>query len=83
MLIDVRTPEEWAQMMSRRSNPSAWRVRFATWTWFGTGERNPNFLTEATEGLDTETPCSFCAAAAPVPGAATVAEAAGFGTPTT
>ena len=81
VLIDVRTPEEWTQTGVPTLESIGKRVRFATWTWFGTGERNPNFLAEATEGLDAETPLLFlCRSGARSQGAATVAEAAGFGT---
>ena len=81
VLIDVRTPEEWAQIGVPTLEAIGKRVRFATWTWFGTGEQNPNFLAEATEGLDVETPLLFlCRSGARSQGAATVAEAAGFGT---
>ena len=81
VLIDVRTPEEWTQIGVPTLESIGKRVRFATWTWFGTGERNPNFLAEATEGLDAETPLLFlCRSGARSQEAATVAEAAGFGT---
>ena len=39
---DVRTPEEWTQIGVPTLESIGKRVRFATWTWFGTGERNPN-----------------------------------------
>ncbi|MAJ88804.1 MAG: sulfurtransferase [Acidimicrobiaceae bacterium] len=81
VLIDVRTPEEWAQIGVATLDSIGKQVRFATWTWYGTGERNPNFLAEATEGLDMETPLLFlCRSGARSQGAAMVAEASGFGT---
>ena len=81
VLIDVRTPEEWQQIGVPTLEAIGKQVRFATWTWLGTGERNPNFLAEATEGLDSEAPLLFlCRSGARSQGAATVAEAAGFST---
>ncbi len=56
VLIDVRTPEEWAQIGVPTLEAIGKRVRFATWTWFGTGERNPNFLAEATEARCRDPP---------------------------
>ena len=70
VLIDVRTPEEWTQIGVPTLESIGKRVRFATWTWFGTGERNPNFLAEATEGLDAETPRFLCRSGARSQGAA-------------
>ena len=47
----------------------------------GTGEPNPNFLAEATDGLAPDTPLLFlCRSGARSQGAATAAEAAGYGT---
>ena len=67
VLIDVRTPEEWTQIGVPTLESIGKRVRFATWTWFGTGERNPNFLARRPRGSMPRPPCFFCAAAAPVP----------------
>ncbi|MEO0494799.1 MAG: rhodanese-like domain-containing protein [Actinomycetota bacterium] len=79
VLIDVRTPEEWEQIGVPTLDEIGKQVRFATWTWYGTGERNPNFLAEATDGLDPETPLLFlCRSGARSQGAATVAEEAGY-----
>ena len=81
VLIDVRTPEEWAQIGVPNLDEIGKQVRYATWTFFGTGERNPEFLSQATDGLDPDTPLLFlCRSGARSQGAATVAEEAGFTT---
>ncbi len=81
VLIDVRTPEEWSSVGVPDLGAIGKQVRFATWTLFGTGEPNPNFLADATDGLAPDTPLLFlCRSGARSQGAATAAEAAGYGT---
>lgn len=81
VLIDVRTPEEWSAVGVPDLGAIGKQVRYATWTRYGTGEPNPNFLNEATDGLAADTPLLFlCRSGARSQGAATAAEAAGYGT---
>lgn len=81
VLIDVRTPEEWSAVGVPDLRAIGKQVRYATWTLYGTGAPNPNFLSEATDGLPAETPLLFlCRSGARSQGAATAAEAAGYGT---
>ena len=81
VLIDVRTPEEWSAVGVPDLGAIGKQVRYATWTLYGTGEPNPNFLSEATDGLPAETPLLFlCRSGARSQGAAMAAEAAGYGT---
>ena len=81
VLVDVRTPEEWSSVGVPDLRAVGKQVRFATWTLFGTGEPNPNFLADATDGLAPDTPLLFlCRSGARSQGAATAAEAAGYGT---
>ena len=81
VLVDVRTPEEWASVGTPTLDSIGKQVRFATWTRFGTGEPNPDFLAEATEGLPEDTPLLFlCRSGARSQAAATAVEAAGYTT---
>ena len=79
VLIDVRTPEEWDAVGVADLGSIGAQVRFATWTRYGTGEPNPDFLTDATNGLSPETPLLFlCRSGARSQAAAVAAEAAGY-----
>lgn len=81
VLVDVRTPEEWAAIGTPVLDSIGKQVRFATWTMYGTGEPNPNFLTEATDGLAPDTPLLFlCRSGARSQAAAIAVEGAGFTT---
>lgn len=81
VLIDVRTPEEWSAVGVPDLGAIGKQVRYATWTLYGTGAPNPTFLSDATDGLSTDTPLLFlCRSGARSQGAAAAAEAAGYGT---
>jgi len=74
-LIDVRTMAEWTWV----GVPDLAGTRFVEWnTWPG-GTRNPEFLTQATDGLDRSAPIlCLCRSGGRSAAAATVLTDAGF-----
>ena len=81
VLVDVRTPQEWLLVGVPVLDTIGKHVRMAMWTEFGTGTPNPQFLDQATGGLDPSTPLLFlCRSGVRSQGAAAAASAAGFTT---
>ena len=79
VLVDVRTPEEWNLVGVPVLAGIGKQVRLATWTEYGTGVRNPDFVAEATDGLPPDAPVLFlCRSGVRSKGAATAAADAGF-----
>ena len=69
VLIDVRTMAEWnfVGVPDLSSLPN--QLRTVEWTTFPTGAANPNFVDQATEGLDAAQPILLlCRSRRPVPG---------------
>ena len=81
VLVDVRTPEEWTLVGVPVLDGIGKQVRLATWTQYGTGVRNPHFVTEATDGVALDAPMLFiCRSGVRSKGAATAASEAGYAT---
>lgn len=81
VLVDVRTPQEWNLVGIPVLDDIGKQVRLATWTEYGTGTPNPDFLEQATGGLDPATPLLFlCRSGVRSQGAAGAASGAGFAT---
>ena len=79
VLVDVRTPEEWNLVGIPVLDGIGKQVRLATWTQYGTGIANPDFLAEAVDGVPTDAPVLFlCRSGVRSQGAASAAAAAGY-----
>lgn len=79
VLVDVRTPQEWNLVGVPALDGIGKDVRLAMWVEYGTGAPNPEFLRQATDGLDPSTPLLFlCRSGVRSQGAAAAAEQAGF-----
>ncbi len=55
VLIDVRTEGEWRSVGVPSSDSIGRRPRYVSWT-DETGQRNPSFIEQATEGVTPDTP---------------------------
>lgn len=81
VLVDVRTPQEWNLVGIPVLDGIGKQVRMAMWSEYGTGAPNPQFIEQATGGLDPSTPLLFlCRSGVRSQGAASAASAAGFTT---
>ena len=79
VLVDVRTPEEWNLVGIPVLDELDKQVRLATWTQYGTGIPNPDFLADAVEGVPADAPVLFiCRSGVRSRGAATAAAEAGY-----
>ncbi len=56
VLIDVRTTAEWTFVGVPDLGSLGKEARLVEWTAFPSGEKNPEFLAAATQGLDTDQP---------------------------
>lgn len=81
VLVDVRTPQEWNLVGIPVLDAIGKQARMVMWTAYGSGTPNPDFVEQATGGLDPSTPLLFlCRSGVRSQGAATAAAAAGFTT---
>ncbi|MEM9202052.1 MAG: rhodanese-like domain-containing protein [Actinomycetota bacterium] len=81
VLVDVRTPEEWNLVGIPVLDSIGKQARLATWTEYGTGLANPNFLPQALDGVPSDVPVLFlCRSGVRSKGAAAAAVEAGYTT---
>ena len=81
VLVDVRTPQEWNLVGIPVLDAIGKQARMVMWTAYGSGTPNPDFVEQATGGLDPSTPLLFlCRSGVRSQGAAAAAAAAGFTT---
>ena len=78
-LIDVRTTAEWSFVGVPNLDQINKETRHVEWTSYPDGSANPDFLADASAGLDKDQPILFlCRSGARSQAAATAFEAAGF-----
>ena len=81
VLVDVRTPQEWNLVGIPVLDAIGKQARMVMWTAYGSGTPNPDFVEQATGGLDPSTPLLFlCRSGVRSQRAAAAAVAAGFTT---
>ena len=81
VLVDARTPQEWNLVGIPVLDAIGKQARMVMWTAYGSGTPNPDFVEQATGGLDPSTPLLFlCRSGVRSQGAAAAAAAAGFTT---
>lgn len=81
VLVDVRTTAEWSFVGLPDLTSIGKRVRQAEWTRFPTGDPNPDFMTQATDGVSGDQPVLLlCRSGARSRAAAEMLEAAGYPT---
>ena len=79
VLIDVRTTAEWTFVGVPSLEQLGRSPRLVEWTTFPGGQPNPDFLINATDGLETDQPVLFlCRSGARSDAAARALDAAGF-----
>ena len=78
-LIDVRTRAEWGFVGTPDLSPIHKQARLVEWIDYPSGSHNPNFIAEASHGLDKEAPVLLmCRSGARSNAAANALTAAGF-----
>ncbi|MFW2382918.1 MAG: rhodanese-like domain-containing protein [Acidimicrobiales bacterium] len=79
VLIDVRTTAEWSFVGIPDLTPLGKNVRTVEWTTFPSGQPNPQFLEQATEGLAPDQPLlMLCRSGGRSNAAAQLLNASGF-----
>lgn len=56
VLVDVRTSREWSSIGVPDTSKFAGSCRFVSWVFLPIPRKNPNFMAEATDGLEADTP---------------------------